>query len=345
VIQSLKLKNFRNFKEWEFFFEKDYNFILGENGAWKSNILEAIALLSGNELFWLDFPSLVNKKEDIFFIEALDFNHNKIAISYDKRTNTKHIFLNGKKTTIQKQKDFVNKGIVFHPMVMNMMYLSPSLRRDFLDNTLSLSFKEYAEFLKKYKEILRKRNIFLKSIREGKSKKEDIAFWNKNFIEKALVIYSFRKRLINFFQENITSLLPYFDGKVENIEFVSLSKTDKNNLETSIKNYLEKNLERDIILGNTQIGPHVDDFTLMLDTTPITYFASRWEAKSTIIGLKLLESRFIEEQTGKKPIILIDDLLSEIDEKHKNMILKRLTGYQIIITSLWDAQFWNVIKI
>ena len=130
------------------------------------------------------------------------------------------------------------------------------------------------------------------------------------------------------------SLLPYFDGKVKKIEFIHLSKTDEFDRENSIKRYFDKNFERDIILGNTQIGPHVDDFNLLLDGTPITHFASRGEAKSTIIGLKLLESRFIEEQTGKKPIILIDDLLSEIDEKHKNLILKRLNGYQIIITSL-----------
>lgn len=339
------LKNFRNFKNKSFYFEKDINFILWDNGSGKSNIFEAISILCGNEIFWLDFFNLVNKDEDVFFLENEDYENNKITVSYDKINNLKKITINGKKTNIAKQRDFATKSIIFHPMVMNMMYLSPSLRRDFLDTILSHSYKEYAKLLKNYKDILKNRNKVLKNIREGKSEKQEIDFWNEKFVEIATQIYAYRYELKNYFCNNIDSLLIYLNGKVKNISFQYITKVEEKKERESIKNYLLKNFERDIILWNTHIWPHVDDFDIMLDTIPISYFASRGEAKSIVIWLKLLESQFIEEKTKKKPIILIDDLLSEIDENHKNIILNNLKWYQIIISSLWKWEIWNIIKI
>ncbi|NUJ97642.1 DNA replication/repair protein RecF [Candidatus Gracilibacteria bacterium] len=345
MIKSLSIKNFRNFQNKTFSFEKDINFILGDNGSGKSNILEAISILCGNEIFGLDFYNLVNKEEEVFFIESEDNEGNKVSVSYDKINNIKKIAINGKNTSISKQKDFVAKSIVFHPMVMNMMYLSPSLRRDFLDSILSHSYGEYAKLLKSYKDILKNRNKVLKNIKEGKREKKEIIFWNQKFIEIASQIYFYRFELKKYFSKHINSLLIYFDGKISNISFHYITKVDQEKKEESIEGYLIKNLERDIILGNTHIGPHVDDFDIMLDTVSISHFASRGEAKSIILGLKLLETQFIEEKTQKKPILLIDDLLSEIDEKHKNIILSQLNGYQIIISSLGKGEIGNIIKI
>jgi DNA replication and repair protein RecF len=98
-------------------------------------------------------------------------------------------------------------------------------------------------------------------------------------------------------------------------------------------------LERDIILQKTQIWPHIDDFEIRVDGINVTHYASRWEIKSIIIYLKLLEWLFIEKKTWKKPIMLIDDLLSELDDLHKNMLLKKIEYYQTFISSIYKIEF------
>ncbi|MDD3646286.1 MAG: DNA replication and repair protein RecF [Candidatus Gracilibacteria bacterium] len=332
MITSLKLKNFRNFENKELFFDDKKNFIVGENGKGKTNILESISLISLNSLVKIGFENLVKKGENIFYIEAILSDNTKIAISYDLEKNKKTYFINRKKTTKLKLAKYTIKSVVFSPLIMNMLYLSPSLRRDFLDDVLSSSFENYEKHLKNYKLILTNRNKLLKNIKEAKSDKSEIKFWDSKFIEACKIIYNYRFGLIDYIKENISESKEYFLGKSEKVEFVYKSKVSKENLETDIKSYLEKNLDRDIILGTTAIGPHIDDFDILIDSIPITEFASRGEVKSIILYLKLIEVKFIEKCSQKQPILLIDDLLSELDENHKNMLLKKLNGYQTIIS-------------
>jgi DNA replication and repair protein RecF len=133
-------------------------------------------------------------------------------------------------------------------MVMNMMYLSPGLRRDFLDTILSHSYKEYARLLKNYKDILKNRNKVLKNIREEKRQKQEIDFWNEKFIEIASQIYTYRYEIKNYFCNHIDSLLVYLNGKVKNISFHYITKVEEKKERESIRSYLLKNFERDIIL-------------------------------------------------------------------------------------------------
>lgn len=337
MIQTLHLKNFRNFLDRTFTFDQVISSIIWNNGMWKSNILEAISILHGNEIFWLDFNDLVQKWEDTFFIQMIDTKWNTISLSYSISLKTKKIIINGKATTIWKLKDFWEKTVVFHPLWMNLMYLSPSLRRDFLDTIISNTFPNYQKILKNYKDILKNRNALLKNIHEKKTGKESLLYWNTKFIESADCLYSYRKKLIAFFNKNIHILDKNFWTLWKSVQLSYISKVDLNNIQTSIWEYLEKNIERDIILWNTPIWPHVDDFDIIINEKSITHYASRWEIKSSMIGLKMIEALFLEENTWKKPIILIDDLLSEIDEEHKKNILGYFDWYQTITTSIsWE---------
>lgn len=304
---------------------------------WKSNILEAISVLHGNEIFWLDFNDLVKKGEDTFFIQMIDFLWNTISLSYSIWLKTKKIIINGKATTLWKLKDFWEKTVVFHPLGMNLMYLSPSIRRDFLDTIIVNSFPHYQKILKNYKDILKNRNALLKSIYEKKTDRENLRYWNTKFVESAVSLYEYRKKLIDFFDTNIHIVDKNFEAFWGGVKFSYITKVDLQNIEKSILEYLEKNTERDIILWTTPIGPHVDDFDIIVNEKSITHYASRWEIKSSMIGLKMIEALFIEKNTWKRPIILIDDLLSEIDENHKRNTLWYFDWYQTITTSIsWE---------
>lgn len=351
MIKKLKLVNFRNFDNLILEDLNKQNFIIWENWKWKTNILEAISLIWNNSLTWLSLNELIKKWQDYFFIEYNNEAWDKIWFSYsreikdNKITNKKKYLINNKSVTKNKYLEYSYKTVIFSPIIMNMMYLWPSLRRDFLDNLLKSSFLEYEKLSTDYKKILKSRNKLLQNIEKQKSKIEELDFWNKEFIKKASSIYKYRFKIINFLKESINHTKEYFWEKVENIELIYKTKINENNIEFDLKEYLEKNIKRDIILWKTPLWPHIDDFDIILDWISLTNFASRGETKSIIIWLKLLEWIFIEKMTQNKPILLIDDLLSELDENHKNLLLNKIEYYQTFISSIKRPDKKNIIKI
>ena len=346
MIKSLKLKNFRNFLDKHITFDSKKCFIIWKNGKWKTNILEALSILTNNSIIWIEIDKLVLKWKNTFFIEYSDEKWNKLWISYDKKIRRKTYIINTKKIIKKKFIQNTPQSVNFSPIIMNLMYLSPSLRRSFLDKILNNSFPEYESITKKYKKIIKNRNIILKKIREEKIQKNEINFWNTEFIKYAKKIYIYRFKIIEFLQKHINKSNEYFLWKISEISLIYSTKIQKKDIEWSIKNYLEKNFERDIILWNTSIWPHIDDFDILVDNTKLISFASRWEIKSVILWLKLLETSFIEKTTGKKPILLIDDLLSELDDIHKKILINKIKYYQTFITSIeLDNKNENIIKL
>lgn len=345
MIKELRLINFRNFSDFKLNSLNKENFIIWENWKWKTNILEAISLISNNSITWLSLDELIKKWEDYFFVEIIDNLWNKISISYTKEKKKKTFMYNNSKITKKKFNQITKKSVIFSPIIMNLMYLSPSLRRDFLDNILKNSFENYEKLLLEYKKIVKHRNKTLKSIYENKANKQDIIFWNEKFINHSTEIYKYRFKIINFLKDSIKNTLEYFSWKIEKIELIYNTKVDEKNIKNSIEKYINKNINRDIKLWKTAIWIHVDDFDILIDWNSLSHFASRWETKSIIIWLKLLEWIFIEKMTNKKPILLIDDLLSELDEKHKNMLLKKIKYYQTFITSINKINNKNIIKV
>jgi DNA replication and repair protein RecF len=335
MIELLKLINFRNFEEKIMEDFEIENFIIWENGKWKTNILEALSQIWNNSLLKLDLDNLIKIWKDYFFIEVRD-EVNTYSFHYSKNDKKKSFLVNNKKTT---SKNFFLKTyscVIFSPISMNMVYLSPSLRRDFLDDTLKSSFPIYWNLLKNYKKILKSRNLTLKAINEWKASKSEIQFWDKKFIEIAKNIYEYRLQLIDFLQKMILEASMFFSWKIKIITLEYVTKISKNDIENSIKTYLETNFERDIILQKTHIWPHIDDFIIKADDINIVEYASRWEIKSIMIYLKFLEWIFIEQKSGKKPILIIDDLISELDWVHKELLIKKIEYYQAFISSIYD---------
>lgn len=334
MISDIKLVHFRNFTQKKIWEISEKNFIIWENWKWKTNILEALSLLGNNTVSNLQIDTLVEKWQNNFYIEYLDDQIGSVGISFDKEKKKKSYIINGKNVTKKKFVENTYKCVIFSPQWMNLFYLSPSLRREFLDSILANSFDEYSELMKDYKKIISSRNKLLKSINEGKSKKSDIIFWDNQFILISEKIYSYRFPLIQYFQSHLDTSREYFNGKIDNISLKYNTKVDPESITKDIAEYLQINLERDIILWKTAIWPHVDDFHVLVDDVSLIDFASRWETKSVIIWLKMLETVFIEKKTGKKPILLIDDLMSELDDNHKEMLTKKIKYYQTFISSI-----------
>ena len=342
MIKEIKLINFRNFDELKLTSLEKENFIVWKNGVWKTNILESISMLWNNSITWLSLDELVKKWEDYFFIEYVNLDWSKFSFSYIKEKKKRSYMHNNNKISKQKFSSLTHKCVIFSPIIMNMMYLSPSLRRDFLDSLLKSSFPNYEKLLSDYKKIVKQRNKALKNINEWKCDRSEIDFWNSSFIESASKIYNYRFKIVNFLKISMESSLEYFSWKIQNIEFQYISKVEENSIEQDLKKYLNKNLDRDIILWKTAIWPHVDDFEILIDSSPLSHFASRWETKSIILWLKLLEWVFIEKMTGARPILIIDDLLSELDNSHKDMLLEKIEYYQTFISWISKPENKNI---
>lgn len=343
MFKSLKLRNFRNFENKDFFFGGEKNYIVWNNWVWKTNILEAISLIYGRNILNKEISNLI-KKDELFGYIEIEKDDQKFSISFDKETNSKKLLVNWKKTTKKKFEDLLEKVIIFKPMDMNMMYLSPSFRRDFIDDILSNSFASYDKINKDYKNIVRNRNKVLKNIKDWKATKKDLTFWNEALISSASIIYAHRQKLNSYFTEKIWIIKELLNFKSDDVRYEYITKVDLNNIEWSINEYLTRNLDRDIIIWNTHIWPHVDDFGIILDSFPLINFASRWETKSVILWLKIIETKFIENNTSKETIFLIDDLFSELDETHEKLLINEISNKQVIITTIKALQNddnWN----
>lgn len=345
MFNSLKLRNFRNFENKDFFFDANKNFIIWNNWIWKTNLLEAISLIYQKNIQNKEVSNLIKKDQDYAYIE-IERDNQKFSISLDKNSNSKNLFINWKKTTKKKFDEVLEKLIIFKPMDMNMMYLSPSYRRDFIDDILDNSFLHYNKLNKDYKNIVKNRNKLLKSIKDWKSTKNDLIFWNDALIRNAKLIYEYRQKLNLFLDEKLSIIKDLINIESQNIKYKYITKVDLDNIEISMSEYLTKNLDRDIIIWNTHIGPHIDDFEIIINWFPLINFASRWETKSVILWLKIIESKFIEKNTTKETIFLIDDLFSELDEIHEKLLLDEIKNKQVLITSiksLKNNKEWDII--
>jgi len=338
MLKRIKIINFRSIGNMDLYFDEKINNIIWKNWVWKTNIIESISFVFLNNFLNLKIDELLKISENNIFLEAEFINENwinsTITFSYDQNLNKKIITLNWKKTSKAIIKNNVLKVCNFYPIIMNLFYLWPKYRRDFLDEILNNTFNDYEKILSNYDKVLKSRNKLLKNIAENKSNRDDIKFWDQEFIKFASLIYKYKLDLVNFIESEIIKSKNIFLNKINKIEFIYKTKTDLKNIENSIKNYLEKNLERDIILWKTHIWPHIDDFDILIDKKEIINFASRWEIKSIILNLKLLEIEYVKKNTLKTPILLIDDFTSELDEEHSDLLLNNIDFLQTIITSI-----------
>lgn len=339
MLHSLKIVQFKGIWEKKISFENGINLIIGDNGVGKTNILESIGILFWENLFPHPLWDYVKQGENMFYIEW-SFEQNtlpqSLSISYTKDDNKKHILLNGKKAS---KKDILSTSLrvsFFLPLSMNLFYLWPKYRRDFLDQALINAFEGFGEILKHYEKVVKNRNKILKNIFEKKSHPDELTFWDDELIKYAIQIYKKRLQYRDYINGEICKYTDIFWWKIQNISLQYLSKTDLSDIAGSMKKYLEINKERDIILGKTNIWPHLDDFDIHLNNMSIESYASRGETKTIIMSLKLLELTYIEKITWKKALFLIDDFMSELDKKHRDIFLEKLSWHQVIVTNIVD---------
>jgi len=340
-IKKIKLINFRNLENVELSFINNVNIIIGGNGAGKTNILEAIYLNSltksfrannDNELikFNKDFLTIKTTIKENSYNEKVLYNIDKIS---------KKIYLNANKIT--KLSEYIGKYpvVISTPEDVLMIKTSPSNRRDVLNISICQFNKEYFKTLNEYNKLLKLRNDYLKRILINSN--SDIKYFDiltNKLIEKATYIYIERNNYINLINKYLANIFEHIClNKSLNIKYspnVDIDEYEKDIISKILHKKLKKDFNKEISLGMTITGPHRDDFNFFLDNKDMKYYSSEGQKKMAVISYKLAEMNLFQEQEDKKPIILLDDLFSELDIKNKNRLVRYIPkDLQVIITS------------
>ena len=340
-IKKIKLINFRNLENVELSFINNVNIIIGGNGAGKTNILEAIYLNSltksfrannDNELikFNKDFLTIKTTIKENSYNEKVLYNIDKIS---------KKIYLNANK--INKLSEYIGKYpvVISTPEDVLMIKTSPSNRRDVLNISICQFNKEYFKTLNEYNKLLKLRNDYLKRILINSN--SDIKYFDiltNKLIEKATYIYIERNNYINLINKYLANIFEHIClNKSLNIKYspnVDIDEYEKDIISKILHKKLKKDFNKEISLGMTITGPHRDDFNFFLDNKDMKYYSSEGQKKMAVISYKLAEMNLFQEQEDKKPIILLDDLFSELDIKNKNRLVRYIPkDLQVIITS------------
>lgn len=318
------------------------NVIVWSNWSGKTNLLEAIYLLSNTHSYlWFTHDKLLNNGGENFIISwNVDTEvgaTKEMKVTYDLASTKTTFLYNLLKTTKPKFLTSSNISAVFlSPQEMNIMYLGPTGRRDFFDEVCLLRDISFYKVKNDYAKILRNRNKVLKNIKEGISEKSDLNYRNEIFIKTASNYYLHRQKFIKYIQTNISQIEDLLKNKYS-LRFDYITKIDFLDIENSIRQYIDKNIDRDIMLGHTYIGPHLDDFVFYVHIWDKKFktqeFLSRWENKSILVALKFLQIDYLSTNKTSNILLLLDDIFSELDDEHISLVLWYAKNYETFITA------------
>ena len=333
-ISSLKLLNFRNYESLELKFSPKVNIIYGQNGMGKTNIIEAIYMLGLTKTFRSNNDEIVIKKgKNIAKIEGTIknqiLNNYKIIIS----NAGKRIKIDNNK--IVKISDYITKVniILFNPDDLKMIKDTPSTRRKLLNIEISSINGEYLLLLTNYNKVLKQRNAYLKALSKKKEYDDDfLSILTNQLVTLGIKIMLIRDEFINNINSYISNI--YYEITHKGILKIKYKSEFKGKDKGTLLKMFQKNISREIILGKTLFGIQHDDFEFKIDNEIVKEFSSVGEQKNSIISFKLAEIKNIENKLHKKPILLLDDLFSELDEEKINNILSLIDkNMQTFITT------------
>ena len=338
-INNLKLKNFRNYIDLDIEFNDKLNIIIGNNAQGKTNILEAIYFLSITKSFLsVHEKTLIHKDRDFSLVSGNVLNNDfKKNLSIVINSEGKKIEVNNK--IIKRHIDYLGnlRIVIFCPDDIRLLKDSPGNRRRFLNIELSQLYEKYVKLLAEFNIILKQRNEYLKVCnKNGNINKEYFNILDVKYVDLAVSIYTYRSNFIKKLNEYIDNIYYSISGdKGLVIKYMSdIEISDRDTIKKSMLDRLVDIRSRDISCGSTNVGPHKDNFSFFLNDNNLLMFGSQGQLKMSILALKLAEIDVFKNITGESPVLLLDDIFSELDIEKRNKLINFLNDeVQTIITT------------
>ncbi len=331
LIKKIELKNFRNYKELDLEFKKGINVLYGDNAQGKTNIIESIYIAAIGKSY------RTNKDNELI---KFGENFSEINIDLSKKDRNcnikvellekKDIFLNGIK--IKKLSEILGKLniVIFTPEHINILKNGPSYRRKFIDIMIGQLRPNYIYLINNYNKVLDQRNNYLKQIKFEKKEEKLIEIWDEKLVEYGYKIFLYRNEFFEKLKSKINKIHCDITENKEEIKLIYFS--DCANKENYYK-ILEQNRKNDILKGFTNKGIHRDDFMIYINNILVNIYGSQGQHRTAILSLKKAELEVVKEEIGEYPVLLLDDFMSELDEKRVYKFLENIKDVQVIITS------------
>jgi len=333
ILSAISLQNFRNYELETFHFDPQTTIVIGPNTAGKSNLIEAIYLTSTGKSFRSEKDEeLLRFKKDFARVKSIlidqkskDKTETEVLFSFREGIEsflTKKYFING---VTKRRADFAGHllSVLFVPADLEIIIAGPSVRRNFLDDVLEQTDRDYRLAVISYTKALRQRNALLGLAKEtGKRNSEQFSFWDEILIRTGQEIEKKREEFIEFVNSAEKTCIPFA------IEYGRSS--------ISIARLLQYK-DAEVGAGVTLVGPHRDDFVVNLligeSRRNMKSFGSRGQQRLSVLELKMLQLNYIEQQTKKRPALLLDDIFSELDDEHIELVLSLIGKQQTILTT------------
>ncbi len=349
IITKLYVRNFRNIKEAELSLDPALNVFVGKNAQGKTNLMEAISVCLGGSFRHVKFSQYIpndDKKAEIFIRLCFkeDNTEREHKIEYTVRNNKVQVTYNGLKVNDAAELYGVLKYVVFIPEHLNLIKGSPELRRDYLDDVAVMQTHTHLKKLSRYNKGLKQRNWILSKARPDITVSEmssQLSAWNDVLATEGINVTYGRLKYFAFLREYAAEIYSRLTegNEVLRMEYCSsvfntngIDFEQKNELYNKYIQELEKNIESELKMRYTLAGIHRDDVNLYINDMSARDFASQGQLRSAALALKLSEAEIIRIKNKTCPVVILDDILSELDSMRRNFVINNIVNSQVFIT-------------
>lgn len=335
VIKKLTLHNFRNYEDETFEFSEGLNVLLGKNAQGKTNCAEAVFYLcTGSSLRIRHDRQLIRHGESGAFLRAeAESRYGALTLEADIYENKRELRLNGVK--VSRAVDFLGNlnSVFFSPGELRLIQDGPDERRRFLNLSISQTSKEYASALLRYNRILDQRNNLLKE-RDVSLVLETLPVWDEQLARYAAVIVRRRKQFLALLSPLAEEAHAFLTDGAEQLSlgFDETYPDDEGEIAEKLLRGLSNSYERDLRLGFTTVGPHRDDVKIVIGGADARGYASQGQTRTAALALKLAEVEIFKQLAGEAPVLILDDVMSELDLSRRKKLLQKASRLQCILT-------------
>ncbi len=334
-IKNLSLQNFRNYEDEKFAFSEGLNILFGKNAQGKTNCAEAVFYLcTGTSLRIRHDKQLIKIGAPCARISAAAENrYGKVTIEADIYEDKREIRINGSK--ISKSADLMGhiNSVFFSPGELRLIQDGPDERRRFMNMSISQTSPAYYTALLRYNKILDQRNTLLKN-RDAELILDTLPVWDEQLCKYAAVIIKKRAEFLKKLAPYAKELHAFLTDGAEELEISPDRKYEgeEDEIAEKLKKQLSRNYEKDLRLGFTTVGPHRDDVDFFISGKDAKAYASQGQTRTAALSVKLSEVEIFRELSGEYPVLILDDVMSELDLPRRKKLLKRISAVQTILT-------------
>ncbi len=335
-LKTLFLENFKNYKSSDLKFVKGINCVVGPNGSGKTNLLDAIHMLSMTKSAFNHIDQDLIRKDQAYMrlhCELVQEKEEKIEIRL-KRKEKKQVLWNDNE--YEKLSHHIGKMplVLISPNDTDVIRQGSEARRRFFDSMISTIRPDYLKALSEYQKTLRQRNALLKQLAEKKSKSNSLLeIYDEQLIPLNQFIYQCRSEMIKSHENDFKNFYSILSGEKENLQWVYESKAG----EKSFKDRFKNSLERDLLFQRTNEGIHKDDYEFFVDGKQVKKYASQGQQKSTVLALKLVQFNVFKKHFNYSPILLLDDIFDKLDSGRMERLMSIISKQDFIQIFVSDA--------